>query len=162
MLRWSSMTTVVAWTSAVALLAITACTPGPSKPAGEAGPASTATSTEAPSESPGESPGEPAQGGGAKLCLPVAACNMFVGCALVEEEKDPDHPEASRYRVLAYEHHPDRVGSHFGRGEVCWPSQAKTPKGCADALLYENVPCTPVPPEQMALSYSCAPDACAK
>jgi hypothetical protein len=143
MLRWSSMTTVVAWTSAVALLAITACTPGPSKPAGEAGPASTATSTEAPSESPGESPGEPAQGGGAKLCLPVAACNMFVGCALVEEEKDPDHPEASRYRV-------------------CWPSQAKTPKGCADALLYENVPCTPVPPEQMALSYSCAPDACAK
>lgn len=88
---------------------------------------------------------------------------MFVGCALVEEESDPEHPGASRYRVLAYKHHPHKVGSYFGRDKVCWSGHATLPDGCADALLYTDVPCTPVPPQQLALEYRCdTAEACGK
>jgi hypothetical protein len=78
---------------------------------------------------------------------------MFVKCALVAEE--PETQGAERYRVLHYDHHPNRVGERWSRDEVCWKDSEAAPAGCADALIY-RAPCTPTPAEQMPLRHRCA------
>lgn len=91
---------------------------------------------------------------GAPLCLPVMACNMFVSCALAQPERAPSGETS--YRVLQYDHHPHQVGSSWQRDEVCWGDQpGGAQKGCADAFLYRNVPCTATPNAPMALGYTC-------
>jgi len=83
--------------------------------------------------------------------MPVAACNMFVKCALAEEVAAPDGGQA--YRVLQYDHHPQRVGELWSRAETCWDVRGE--HRCAQALQYTSVPCTPVPPAQMELDFAC-------
>jgi hypothetical protein len=91
---------------------------------------------------------------GEPVCLPVAACNMFVSCALAQPERDA--AGTTSHRVLSYDHHPKQVGSLWQRDKVCWAAQAGgASEGCADALLYTNVPCTPMPSAQLALGYKC-------
>jgi len=83
--------------------------------------------------------------------MPVAACNMFVQCALAEEQHAPDGSVA--YRVLQYDHHPNRVGELWPRAQTCWDARGE--HRCADALQYQTAVCTPVPNEQMELDYAC-------
>lgn len=88
------------------------------------------------------------------MCLPVAACNMFIRCALAEQVAAADGGLA--YRVLQYEHQPEHVGSLWSRAETCWDARGQ--HRCADALQSLGAVCTPVPPEQMELDYACRMD----
>lgn len=91
---------------------------------------------------------------GAPVCLPVAACNMFISCALAQPEESPSG--ATSYRVLQYDHHPNQVGKVWQRDTVCWADQpGGAAKGCADAFRYRDVACTATPNAPMALQYSC-------
>ena len=85
---------------------------------------------------------------GKRVCLPVAACNLFTSCAAA----DPIGPD--EYRIVTYTHHPHVQGTTMKAGEVSWKTPEGGPKS-ARALLYVNVPCTATPPEQMPLRYRC-------
>jgi len=66
------------------------------------------------------------------VCVPVASCGRFAGCAFAEEEANPDSPGAVRYRVRRYETDPSRVDQVFEWGRLCW---AEGPgRACVDAL----------------------------
>lgn len=119
------------------------CSPsGPDAPRSAPSPSSETTSSTAPTSD--------APKAGARVCAPVAACNMFVSCALAEEI--PGSTPA-RMRVLAYEHHPNRVGETWPISETCWEKGGQ--RTCAQALQYETAVCTPVPPAQLELDYAC-------
>lgn len=85
--------------------------------------------------------------------MPVAACNGWASCALAEEVRGDG---GVAYRVLSYEHHPNRAGELWARAQTCWDARGE--HRCADALQYTSVPCTPVPPQQMELDYACRMD----
>jgi len=88
---------------------------------------------------------------GPPVCLPVSGCNMFVGCGRAEPVRAEDG--ATVYRVLRYDHHPNRAGELWPRHEVCWDARGE--HRCADALDYRTAICTPTPPAPMELDYAC-------
>jgi hypothetical protein len=75
---------------------------------------------------------------------------MFVSCALAEAIPGPN---PSELRVLAYEHHPNRVGEAWPMAETCWERDAQ--QSCVRALQYTTAACTPVLGEQLGLDFTC-------
>lgn len=82
-----------------------------------------------------------------RACMPVAACRMFISCAEVVELG------GDRVRVVAYEHHPHIVGQTYRTDALVWATDAGP--ASARAMIYDDVPCTPVPSTQMPLRYRC-------
>lgn len=67
-----------------------------------------------------------------RVCAPVAHCGQFAGCALAEEQPDPDAPGQVRYLVKRYDPDPSRVDSVFEWGQLCWTEPSG--RSCVDAF----------------------------
>lgn len=136
------------------LLVAAACASSPGPDASGPTPAEAGPTRAPPAPSPPAPPSPSPSATGPRECLPVAACNMFVRCALAEEVRAADGGRA--FRVLQYEHQPQHVGALWGRGQTCWDARGE--HRCADALQWSDAVCTPTPSAQMELDFACRMD----
>lgn len=67
-----------------------------------------------------------------RVCAPVAKCERFAGCALAEEQPDPEVPGQIRYLVQRYDPEPARVGTVIEWGRLCWSEPSG--RSCVDAF----------------------------
>jgi hypothetical protein len=98
-----------------------------------------------------EAPPEPRRRILRRVCAPVQSCSRFAGCALAEEQPDPEAPGQVRYMVTRYDTDPSRVDTVLEWGRLCWSEPDG--RSCVDAFETGVVRCA----DEAALSTQAPP-----